>query len=278
MLDKLYEEHKNNFSKSDYRIMNCLMRNQKNLPYLTTESLAENLGLSTSTISRFWEKIGFDNIKEFKEYTRRAEYSTPASRTSSALEVWSTEKSHLQDRKVQYEDHIMRTLDKLDISVLEDAASAMLSARNVYVFATDAALGLADILAYRCNRLGIQLQFIKTGSGIYESMMNIGSRDLVILFSYSRLLSEVQILLRHARNVHYKTMLFTDLLASPEIAQADMLLYSYRGEPNEYHSMVAPMTLLDLLIMKLTAARKDAVPRAEYLEQLRNTYANFIKR
>lgn len=179
---------------------------------------------------------------------------------------------------MQYEDHIMRTLDKLDISVLEDAASAMLSARNVYVFATDASLGLADILAYRCNRLGIQLQFIKTGSGIYESMMNIGSRDLVILFSYSRLLSEVQILLRHARNVHYKTMLFTDLLASPEIAQADMLLYSYRGEPNEYHSMVAPMTLLDLLIMKLTAARKDAVPRAEYLEQLRNTYANFIKR
>ena len=37
-------------------------------------------------------------------------------------------------------------------------------------------------------------------------------------------------------------------------SQADLVLYSYRGEPNEYHSMTAPMILLDLLIMRLTEA------------------------
>lgn len=278
MLQKLYEEHKNSFSKSDYKIMDCLMKNQRNLPYLTTENLVENLGLSSSTISRFWEKIGFQNIKDFKDHVRLAEQSTPSARTSYALKRWHSEESHLKNTKNQYENHIMHTLDKLDPEVLNQTVHEMLHAKNIYLFATDASVGLADILIYRCRRLGITFIPIATGSGIYETMMNIGSRDLVLMFSYSRLLSEVQILLRHAKKVHYKTILFTDLLASPEIAQADITLYSYRGEANEYHSMVAPMTVVDLLIMKLMEKRPDAVERAEYLERLRENYANFIKR
>ena len=278
MLQKLYEEHKNSFSKSDYKIMDCLMKNQRNIPYLTTESLVENLGLSSSTISRFWEKIGFRNIKDFKDHVRQAEHSTPSARTSYALKRWHSEESHLKNMKNQYEDHIIHTLDKLEPEVLNQAVHELLTAKNIYLFATDASAGLADILTYRCRRLGLSFIPIATGSAIYENMMNIGSRDLVVMFSYSKLLSEVQILLRHAKKIHYKTILFTDLLASPEIAQADISLYSYRGEPNEYHSMVAPMTVVDLLIMKLMEERPDAVERAEYLERLRETYANFIKR
>lgn len=278
MLEKLYEEHKHSFSKSDYKIMDYLMKNQRNLPYLTTESLVDSLGLSSSTVSRFWEKIGLQNIKDFKDFVRLAEQSSPSARTSFALKRWQAEESHLKNIKSQYEDHIMHTLDKLEPEVLQQAVHTILTAKHLYLFATDAASGLADILTYRCRRLGLTFIPIATGSGIYESMTNIGSRDLVVMFSYSRLLSEVQILLRHAKKIHYKTILFTDLLASPEITQADILLYSYRGEPNEYHSMVAPMTVVDLLIMKLTEELPDAVERAEYLEQLRENYSNFIKR
>ncbi|MFR5601919.1 MAG: hypothetical protein ACLTKI_05990, partial [Lachnospiraceae bacterium] len=61
MLQTLFEENKEHFSKSDYKIMECLMRNQRELQYLSTEELTKSLGISSSTISRFWEKIGYHN-------------------------------------------------------------------------------------------------------------------------------------------------------------------------------------------------------------------------
>lgn len=278
MLQKLYEENKEHFSKSDYKIMDCLMKNQRDLQYLTTADLVNSVGVSSSTISRFWEKIGFQNIKEFKQQMRMAEHSSPSVRTSSALKRWQAEESHIKNIGRQYRNHIMNTLERLKPEMLEHAAQEILNAKRIYLFATDASVGLADILIYRCRRLGIEFIPIASGSGIYESMVNLGSRDLILMFSYSRILSEIQILLKHARNIHCKTILFTDLFAAPETAWADMVFYSYRGEPNEYHSMAAPLALIDLMIMKLTEKKADAVERAAYLEKLREEYAGLIKR
>lgn len=111
-----------------------------------------------------------------------------------------------------------------------------------------------------------------------QDLQYLTTEDLVMMFSYSRILTEIQILLQHAGMVHYKTVLFTDLLVSPEIQQADVVLYSYRGEPSEYHSMAAPMVIVDLLIMNLMRERGDSVERAGYLEKLREKYAALIKR
>ena len=278
MLQTLFEENKERFSKSDYKIMECLMRNQRELQYLSTEELTKTLGISSSTISRFWEKIGYHNMREFKQAFRALEKSTPSSRTSAALKQWQQVSSKLDIMGRQYETHIMRTMEKLNPEDLDRAVREIRKARRVYLFATDAAEGVAVIFAYRCRRLGIELIPIGTGSAIYESMINLGSRDVILIFSYSRILSEAQILLSHAAKIHCRTILFTDLLAAPELGMADLVLYSYRGEPNEYHSMAAPVALVDLLVMKLMKEMPDSVERAGYLERLREEYVGIIKR
>ncbi|MFR5602522.1 MAG: MurR/RpiR family transcriptional regulator, partial [Lachnospiraceae bacterium] len=218
------------------------------------------------------------NMREFKQAFRVLEKSTPSSRTSSALKQWQQVSSKLDSMTRQYETHIMRTMEKLDLEDLDRAVREIRKARRVYLFATDAAEGVGAIFSYRCRRLGIEFLPIGTGSSIYESMINLGSRDLILIFSYSRMLSETQILLNHAGKIHCKTILFTDLLAVPELSMADLVLYSYRGEPQEYHSMAAPVALIDLLVMKLMKEMPDSVERAGYLEWLREEYGGIIKR
>lgn len=278
MLEKLFEENKSHFSKSDYKIMEFLLRNQRELQYLSTEELTDTLGISSSTISRFWEKIGFHNIREFKQAIRAAENSTPSSRAAAALRQWQQVSEQLGILGKQYEAHIMRTIEQLRPEELDRAVHEIRRARRIYLFATDAAEGVGVIFSYRCRRLGIELIPVKTGSEVYESMINLGSRDLILMFSYSRILSEVRILLKHAETVHCRTILFTDLLTAPELQMADVVLYSYRGEPNEYHSMAAPVTVIDLLAMKLMKEMPDSVERARYLEKLREDYSGIIKR
>jgi DNA-binding MurR/RpiR family transcriptional regulator len=119
---------------------------------------------------------------------------------------------------------------------------------------------------------------MKSGSQLYESMMNLNKDDLVILFSYSRLISEALILLKHSKTVNYKTILFTDLLTQQELSYADTVIYNYRGEPSQYHSMVSSVALIDLLVIKIAQLKEDSIDKMKTLEAIREQYSYLIKR
>ncbi len=278
MLEKLNQEYSNQFSKSDHTIMDCLLRNENELQYLSTEELATKLGVSLSTISRFWKKIGFNNIKDFKNYLRESAKLTPASKISVTLEQWNNDGLNLQDLAHKYYLHLEKTLKQVKPEVLEKVAEKIIAAPKVYMFAPDGSLGLAEILIYRLTRLGVEFIMLKGGSAIYESMINLSRNDLVLMFSYSRLLSEIEILLKHSRIASYDTVLFTDLMTSRHLELAGTILYSYRGEPNEYHSMIPPLALIDLLILKIAQVKENSLEKMKYLETIREMYRGIIKR
>ena len=66
MLEKIYEEYKERLSKSDHKIFGYLLEHEQELPAITAEDLSRRLNISTATISRFWSKIGFQNLKDLK--------------------------------------------------------------------------------------------------------------------------------------------------------------------------------------------------------------------
>lgn len=277
MLQELYETNKDRFSKSDHKIMEYLMRNQEQLQYITSEELAGKLQISPSTISRFWGKLDVKNLKELKRRQRALESSTPTSRLTSTLNQLKEAGFHQEDYMIRYETGIRRTFQNLKPELLDQAASTLKKARRIYCLAPDAALGLAHIFQYRVRRLGMEMIFIKSGSEIYEYMINMTDRDAVLLFSFSRLLSEVKILLRHCRKIHCPTILITDLFTFHAPDTAELVLYSYRGEAGDYHSMTAPMVLLDMLILNLMQ-QTDSMTLSRYLEELRAEYTGLVKR
>ena len=89
----------------------------------------------------------------------------------------------------------------MDPALPARAADLLLQAQHVYIYAPDASCGLASIFCYRARRLGIQPVLLEGGSAIYEYMVNITGNDLVLLFSFSRLLGETRILLDHCNKI-----------------------------------------------------------------------------
>ena len=247
MLQELYEQYKDTFSKSDHKLIQYLLRNEEQLQYLTSEELSAHTGISPATVSRFWKKIGFQNLKELKIKQRIQDTATPSSRLTSALK--------------RFEE---------TASLTEDL--------HVYIYAPDASCGLASIFCYRARRLGIQPVLLEGGSAIYEYMVNITGNDLVLLFSFSRLLGETRILLDHCNKINCPVILFTDLFATQEEMPSRLTFYCYRGEPNEYHSMTVPLLVLDLIILNLMQASKNSLTSSHYLEKLRAEYAQIIRR
>ena len=88
MLEKIYEEYKERLSKSDHKIFGYLLEHEQELPAITAEDLSRRLNISTATISRFWSKIGFRNLKDLKHNLYEKQETTPYSRMNAALSQW----------------------------------------------------------------------------------------------------------------------------------------------------------------------------------------------
>ena len=278
MLEKIYEQCKEGLSKSDHKILGYLMEHEREIQAVTAGDLSERLGISTATISRFWTKIGFKNLKELKQELYRSQEATPYSRMNAALNLWKESGISPEVLLERLTAQIERTFQVVSPEQLDQAAKMLAGAKRVYCFAPDVSAGLGRILEYRLLRLGIRLIPLPGGSQLYDAMVNLTEGDLVLLFGYSRLLTEVQVLLAYEKEAGYQTILFTDLLTGEQLSQADLLLYTCRGEPNDYHSVAVPVLLLDLLIMKTSQALGGGLEKAKKLQKLREAYGGLIRR
>ena len=74
----------------------------------------------------------------------------------------------------------------------------------------------------------------------------------MIIFSYSKVSVEGKMILEYAKTAGYTTMAFTSRLYAPQEQRADINLYVYRGEKEEFHSMTAPAAMIDALILALS--------------------------
>lgn len=278
MLQELYEQYKESLSKSDHRIFSFLLEHEQELHIITSEDIANTLGISPATISRFWAKIGVKNLKELKWAFYQKQNATPLSRINGALSQWGQQgitSELLTDRLSVYMERTFRVVTP---DIVDRAVEMINQAQHLYMFAPDAAAGIGQILKYRLQRLGILVTLLPTGSQIYDMMINIQEGDLLLLFGYSRLLTEVQILLSYGRQTGCCSILFTDIMAHEALSMADLILYSYRGEPNDYHSMAAPVILADMLIMKIIQSMGGGLEKARKLEHVRKEYAHLLQR
>ena len=278
MLSEIYEMYKETLSKSEHRIFSYLLEHEQELPVISSDDIARQLGVSTSTISRFWTKIGFKNLKDLKRAVYENQSATPFSRLSGALSQWGEEGvtlDFLMDRMSRYMEKTFRVVTP---QMLDQAVQMILEAGQIYMFAPDASRGIGALLQYRLRRLGIRIEVLPSGSQIYDFMVNLKEGDLMILYGYSRILTEARILLEYGARTGCRSILFTDILAGDLLSQANLVLYSFRGEPNDYHFMGVPVILTDLLVTKTIQALGGGLEKARKLEDIRSQFSGLLKR
>ena len=278
MLSEIYEMYKETLSKSEHRIFSYLLEHEQELPVISSDDIARQLGVSTSTISRFWTKIGFKNLKDLKRAVYENQSATPFSRLSGALSQWGEEGvtlDFLMDRMSRYMEKTFRVVTP---QMLDQAVQMILEAGQIYMFAPDASRGIGALLQYRLRRLGIRIEVLPSGSQIYDFMVNLKEGDLLILYGYSRILTEARILLEYGARTGCRSILFTDILAGDLLSQANLVLYSFRGEPNDYHFMGVPVIITDLLVTKTIQALGGGLEKARKLEDIRSQFSGLLKR
>lgn len=270
---------KSEFSPSQLKIADFIERSPEEVLFMTEQEIADRLGTSIATVSRFWRAVGYENAKAFKLMLRESSDTTPAvklEKTISQMDASSLPLKMLEQAK----HHLQDTMEKTRPNELEQAAMLMAGARRVYVYAPGPSLSLGDLLAYRLSRFGMSIR-IMAGSGheLLESLAHLEQDDVVLIFSFTRKLPETEVILDCVSRTGCSAIMVTDREDFRYGTSAQVSFYVSRGDMGEFHSMVTPLLLIEQLILSIGILNKEKViERLDYLGQLRKRYADKLPR
>lgn len=259
-------------------ILEYMSSHQNEFLYMTIGQLSDVLNISEATISRFARHVGCTDFKHFKQIVmEQTVQSGPAQKLTNTLISGNGELLRHCMQQQQY--NLQKTLELLDQKEFDRAVGAMLTARRIFIQAKNASRSMAQLLEFRLRRIGVDVHSIPSaGTEMLEGLIPVEKEDLVILFGFSKVSSEGQVILDYGKQIGFTTILFTGRLYPEDRQKADIHLFVYRGEENEYHSMSAPAAIVDALVIAFSAQMgARAVEKLDAVQQLKMKFRNKIE-
>lgn len=263
-------------SKGQRKIADFIVKSSERIPFYTEEDIAAKAGVSIATVSRFWKAVGYDNLKSFKKYLQETSSSTPARKMQQVLD--KTEQETVPRMLASAIVNLEETGKRLSLQAFDLAVEALYAAETIYTHGPGSASCLADLLRFRLNRLGKDVRIMaKSGHELLESLAHAGPKDVVLFFGFVRRSPEASVILEQASASGYTTILVTDMLLSDMIADSDIALQVDRGDADAFHSLVAPLSVVESLSVALARrSGETAMGKLRTLNALRKQYASYL--
>ncbi len=244
------------FSKGQKRIAQYILDNYDKAAFMTAGRLGETVGVSESTVVRFAAELGYDGYPSM----RKALQEMIRSRLTSVQRIEVARQTLNTDNLIRSvisadAETLEMTLSECDRDSFDAAVEAIISAKRVYIVGMRSSACLANFLGFYFNIL-LENVFIihdTAVSEVYEQMMRISEGDVFIGISYPRYSSRTLRAMRFAKSTGASVIGITDADSSPFVGVADMLLYAKSNMVSFLDSLVAPLSLINALIVSVGA-------------------------
>jgi DNA-binding MurR/RpiR family transcriptional regulator len=265
-------------TKSELTIIDYIYRNLSNIPFVSINQLAEELDISVATLSRFVRHLGFESFKDLKTSIAMADSISPATKLNSTLSSYDSDSlTGLLSKEIE---SLIQTQKNLSDKEVENAVIEITQSDTIFFFGKGASRSLCELFSFRLNRFLKKTVILhSSGSELFENLPSITTGDLVIIYGFHKMPVEAKVLLEYCKDKKIPTLLFTDRLYETPEYSGSTNLYVYRGEAKEYHSMTAPVAVIDSIIIKLAKKLEDtSLKNLDTLYQLKEKYKNVIPR
>ena len=258
-------------TRADQKILDYINTNTDAFLFCSIGQLARQLQLSDATVSRFARHAGCTDFKALKGMVME-QAAGPAAKMAGTL-AGQGEFSPV-DWLEQQQLYLQKTARQLNRAEFGQAAQALTQAGRIFLHGKNASAPLAQMLAFRLRRLGLQASLLPSGgSEMLEGLVQAREGDVVVMFSFAKLSREGRIILDRSKEAGYRTLAFVSRTCIPAEERADISLFAYRGQEQEYHSMAAPTALLDALVVAVSQQLGSRGNEAlENLHQIKKKY------
>lgn len=264
-------------SQNDLNIAYFLKKHLKDIPMMTINDIARECDTSNASISRFIKnqlKMGF---KELKRMTIENIKDTNPKEKAANIILTTSPNTLVETITEKALNNITRNRTLFDPKRIETASHIIAQASRLHIYSTGTGASLSSLLSFRLNRLGISVFKIHSGGNeIYESLINIHKEDVVLVFCFSRVIKENLVLLQYCQTHHINNILITDLYNQELLKLSQHTIHVERGELWEFHSMVAPLVLVEIIVATVSAYdKKESLMKLDTLHKIRRKYQDF---
>ena len=260
------------FSKSQKLIAGYILEHYEKAAYMTALKLGNAVNVSESTVVRFAIELGYEGYPQLQ----RSLQSHIKNRLTS-LQRMDVARNRIGDMDpvevvlTQDIDKIRRTIGDVNREDFSAAVNEIISARRIYIQGAMSSSILARFMHYYLRLILDKVTLIGWvgTSEIYQQMLHIGEGDLLLAMSFPRYASGTIQACRFARDSGAKIIAITDSENSPLTPLADISLYAYSDMVSFVDSLVAPMSLINALIVAVSDRNTESAERNfEKLERL----------
>ena len=268
-------------SKGQRLIARYITDNYDKAAFMTAGKLGRTVGVSESTVVRFATELGFDGYPGM----RRAMQEMVRSRLTSVQRI-AVAKDMLDGpgvlKAVMTSDveKLQGSLEEMDQDSFNRTVEAIDQAKHLYIVGMRSSASLASFMGFYMNLLVEDVRLIHdtTANEVYEQIMHIGPGDVYVGISYPRYSSSSLKAMEFAKRQGATVIALTDNGNSPFAELADIKLYAKSDMVSFLDSLVAPMSVINALIVAVAARRRDSLDeRFSYLEQLWSEYGVFTR-
>lgn len=270
------------FSKGQRLIANYIVNHFDKAAFMTAFKLGTTVGVSESTVVRFASEVGFSGYPELQKALQ--ELIRNKLTTVQRMDVTSDqlENGNVLARVLGKDiEKIRRTLEETSERDFAGAVDAICSAKTIYIIGVRSSSALATFLSFYFNYIFSDVWLINTNSRseMFEHIMRIGEGDVFIGFSFPRYSKRTVQAAHYARANGAKVIALTDTGKAPIADAAHFLLMARSDMISFVDSLVAPLSMVNALIVAVGLKKREEVSRTyELLERIWGEYEVFETR
>ncbi|MFN7023888.1 MAG: MurR/RpiR family transcriptional regulator [Pseudorhizobium sp.] len=235
--------------------------------------IAENAGVSTPTVARMVQKLGFKGYPEFQSHLHH-ELEETLSNPISKHDRWALNApgTHILNRFADAITANLRdTLSALDTTTFEDAAALLGDReRSVYFVGGRITGALAEYFFTHMQVIRPKTSLISTNSSSWpQHVLNMKPGDVLVIFDIRRYEQEMATLAEVAKASGVIIILMTDVWGSPVAKHARHTFRVRIEAPSAWDSSVVTLFVVEALIEAVQSAAWDRTrERMNSLEDL----------
>ena len=275
LLSKINVQYQN-FCKRQKKLAAYIKENYDKAAFLTAAKLGETVGVSESTVVRFATHLGYKGYPEFQRELEELVRNKLNSIQRMEVTYGKVPQSEILDTVLHSDiEKIKMTLEAVDHEAFNLAVETILNAENIYVVGIRSCAPLAEFLAFYLNLIfdGVRLLNTNSASELFEQMIRIGERDVIIGISFPRYSMRTLKALEFANNRNAKVITLTDSIHSPMNLYSSCNLIARSDMASIVDSLVAPLSVINALVVALSMRKqKTVVATLEALEKIWDEY------
>jgi len=263
-------------SKRYLKLAEYMLEHFEEITFITSAKLGKKAGVSEATVIRFAQFLGYTGFKNLKENLQQEikRKITPKIKMKETIE------------RIKNKEDVFHNLLSIDKSILSEvhhncseksidtAVRHLMKARIIYIIGLGISRAVVDFLEFRLNRLGYSVIVITDGGEeVIDKLMGISNKDVIIGIGFFRPHKELIVALEIVKQKEVPIIVITDSEFSPIATDANVILNAKRGPAELMTSLVAPMSVANILIMTLAMEDKEkSIELFAKLDDLKEKY------